>query len=199
MPVRRRHLPTSRRAERGDVVQQAILSVGRQECQQALGEPGTGLVGVKARLAQRGRPVTSEVDGNHARSAEVAWNLHRGQPGGGRDHRRRGEPPAHRRTADARSGGAAEVDHEGGVASAANCLGGQPGVRRGGAHRETRRMLSDGVCGGLSKIQRTGVHLRRPAVATTIAAPVYGPAPGEKKPRSIWPMLLTPELNAAVR
>lgn len=45
------------------------LSVGRQECQQALGEPGTGLVGVKARLAQRGRPVTSEVDGNHARSA----------------------------------------------------------------------------------------------------------------------------------
>lgn len=130
---------------------------------------------------------------------EVAWNLHRGQPGGGRDHRRRGEPPAHRRTADARSGGAAEVDHEGGVASAANCLGGQPGVRRGGAHRETRRMLSDGVCGGLSKIQRTGVHLRRPAVATTIAAPVYGPAPGEKKPRSIWPMLLTPELNAAVR
>lgn len=59
----------SRRAERGDVVQQAILSVGRQECQQALGEPGTGLVGVKARLAQRGRPVTSEVDGNHARSA----------------------------------------------------------------------------------------------------------------------------------
>lgn len=36
---------------------------------QALGEPGTGLVGVKARLAQRGRPVTSEVDGNHARSA----------------------------------------------------------------------------------------------------------------------------------
>lgn len=60
-------------------------------------------------------------------------------------------------------------------------------------------MLSDGVCGGLSKIQLTGVHLRRPAVATTIAAPVYGPAPGEKKPRSIWPMLLTPELNAAVR
>lgn len=53
MPVRHRHLPTSRRAERGDVVQQAILSVGRQECQQALGEPGTGLVGVKARLAQR--------------------------------------------------------------------------------------------------------------------------------------------------
>lgn len=50
MPVRHRHLPTPRRAERGDVVQQAILSVGRQECQQALGEPGTGLVGVKARL-----------------------------------------------------------------------------------------------------------------------------------------------------
>lgn len=72
MPVRHRHLPTSRRAERGDVVQQAILSVGRQECQQALGEPGTGLVGVKARLAQRGRPVTSEVDGNHARSVAVA-------------------------------------------------------------------------------------------------------------------------------
>lgn len=69
MPVRHRHLLTPRRAERGDVVQQAILSVGRQECQQALGEPGTGLVGVKARLAQRGRPVTSEVDGNHARSA----------------------------------------------------------------------------------------------------------------------------------
>lgn len=69
MPVRHRHLPTPRRAERGDVVQQAILSVGRQECQQALGEPGTGLVGVKARLAQRGRPVTSEVDGNRARSA----------------------------------------------------------------------------------------------------------------------------------
>lgn len=47
MPVRHRHLPTPRRAERGDVVQQAILSVGRQECQQALGEPGTGLVGSK--------------------------------------------------------------------------------------------------------------------------------------------------------
>lgn len=47
MPVRHRHLPTPRRAERGDVVQQAILSVGRQECQQALGEPGTGWLGSK--------------------------------------------------------------------------------------------------------------------------------------------------------
>lgn len=47
MPVRHRHLPTPRRAERGDVVQQAILSVGRQECQQASASQALGWLGSK--------------------------------------------------------------------------------------------------------------------------------------------------------
>ena len=60
------------------------------------------------RHADRGQPVSDLED-------EVPRHLQRGLPGGRRDHRRRGEPPAHRRAAQARPRGAAEADHQGGL------------------------------------------------------------------------------------
>src|SRR5882757_889753 len=50
-------------AERGDVVQQAVLGFRRQITEQTLGDPGGGPVAVETRVAQGGRPVVSQVDG----------------------------------------------------------------------------------------------------------------------------------------
>ena len=63
---------------------------------------------VYLRDADRGQPVPDREDA-------IPRHLQRGLSGGRRDHRRRGEPPAHRRAAQARPGGAAEVDHQGRV------------------------------------------------------------------------------------
>ena len=73
--------PTARRAECGDVVQQAILGSGRQVAQQTLGQPGGRPVRLQAGPAQRGRPVLAQI-GGHGSAVHGGLGAHVGHRGG---------------------------------------------------------------------------------------------------------------------
>ena len=105
---------------------------------------------------------------------EVPWHLQRGQPGGGRDHRRRGEPPPHRGAVEARPRSAAEVDHEGSlerfagrpahrtVAAAASAIA---STTRARVSRAANSWLRVGPCATCGRRNRLG--MRRPRGART--------------------------------
>ena len=58
--------PATRRAERGDGVEQAVLRFGWQVTEQAFGAPCAGLIGVETCCLQRSRPVVAQIDGDRA-------------------------------------------------------------------------------------------------------------------------------------
>ena len=111
------------------------------------------------RDAHRGQPVPDRED-------EVPRHLQRGLPGGRRDHRRRGEPSPHRGIAQARSRGAAQVDHQGRADSRSEVVGGkfpeQFGVALRSARTALRRCMrreSDQACASSKPVTTAKVSL----------------------------------------